>query len=385
MVCPVLGHKNPANAGVSEACPGSARSNTAAIADETRGRLGTSYQRCGLASRPCTSSTSATTTTRRVDCGEACSRRSSALSSSPTARAADLAGAHLRRDRVRRRADSRRSVRSPAWPQVSEWSCSSSFRRSHTGPPAASGRSVRRPRRSCCSTIPLVHGGGAKSLAACIGTALALLLTLGLADRVHLVGDLERPDDRSRPSTCSRRRMSRSEGSCSAGRAYCIARACLERHHGHAGLDGDGPAARKPEPGLERAGRTRHEPSDGTTSPRRSTPSCSPTPAPRCPCSLIFSLAGTSFASAINSESVAGPIVATLVGSIGLIAAVPLTTALATLLALRLSDPRDSTRRLRSRALNATGGSPCTHLSTVVRRPMTMMTAAAPAARASIA
>ena len=31
-------------------------------------------------------------------------------------------------------------------------------------------------------TIPLVHGGGAKSLAACIGTALALLLTLGLAD-----------------------------------------------------------------------------------------------------------------------------------------------------------------------------------------------------------
>jgi uncharacterized membrane protein len=32
------------------------------------------------------------------------------------------------------------------------------------------------------ATIPLVHGGGAKSLAACLGTAFALLLTLGLAD-----------------------------------------------------------------------------------------------------------------------------------------------------------------------------------------------------------
>ncbi len=53
---------------------------------------------------------------------------------------------------------------------------------------------------------------------------------------------------------------------------------------------------------------------------------------------MIFSLAGTSFASAVNSESVAGPIVATLVGSIGLIAAVPLTTALAALLALHLVD-----------------------------------------------
>jgi uncharacterized membrane protein len=53
---------------------------------------------------------------------------------------------------------------------------------------------------------------------------------------------------------------------------------------------------------------------------------------------VIFSLAGTSFASAVNSESVAGPIVATLVGSIGLIAAVPFTTALAALLALHLVD-----------------------------------------------
>jgi uncharacterized membrane protein len=55
------------------------------------------------------------------------------------------------------------------------------------------------------------------------------------------------------------------------------------------------------------------------------------------PVLLIFSLGGTSFGDAVNSESVATEIVATLVGSIGLIAAVPLTTALAALLAVRLA------------------------------------------------
>jgi uncharacterized membrane protein len=54
------------------------------------------------------------------------------------------------------------------------------------------------------------------------------------------------------------------------------------------------------------------------------------------PVVLIFSLAGTSFGDAVNSEAVAEQIVATLVGSIGLIAAVPITTALAALLATRV-------------------------------------------------
>jgi uncharacterized membrane protein len=58
------------------------------------------------------------------------------------------------------------------------------------------------------------------------------------------------------------------------------------------------------------------------------------------PVLLIFSLGGTSFGDAVNSEVVATEIVAMLVGSIGLIAAVPLTTALAALLAVRLT-PRD--------------------------------------------
>jgi uncharacterized membrane protein len=51
------------------------------------------------------------------------------------------------------------------------------------------------------------------------------------------------------------------------------------------------------------------------------------------PTLLIFSLAGVSSSEAINGEAVAEAIVATLVGSIGLMAAVTLTTVLAAWLA----------------------------------------------------
>lgn len=53
------------------------------------------------------------------------------------------------------------------------------------------------------------------------------------------------------------------------------------------------------------------------------------------PILLLFSAAGLSVADATNLEVVAKEIVATLVGSIGLISAVPVTTALAALLAVR--------------------------------------------------
>jgi uncharacterized membrane protein len=54
------------------------------------------------------------------------------------------------------------------------------------------------------------------------------------------------------------------------------------------------------------------------------------------PVLLIFTTQGTGFLAAINRETVAGEIVATLVGSIGLIAALPITTGLSALLAERL-------------------------------------------------
>jgi uncharacterized membrane protein len=61
------------------------------------------------------------------------------------------------------------------------------------------------------------------------------------------------------------------------------------------------------------------------------------------PVLLIFSVSETPFGDAINNEAVAEQVVAMLVGSIGLIAAVPITTALAALLATRVRvavDPR---------------------------------------------
>jgi len=65
------------------------------------------------------------------------------------------------------------------------------------------------------------------------------------------------------------------------------------------------------------------------------------------PTVLLFSVAGMSFGNAVNSEGVAQDIVATLVGSIGLIAAVPITTALAALFATRL--PATDTARAAGR------------------------------------
>jgi uncharacterized membrane protein len=56
------------------------------------------------------------------------------------------------------------------------------------------------------------------------------------------------------------------------------------------------------------------------------------------PVLLIFSTTGTGLGEAINREIVAQELVALLVGSIGIAAAVPLTTAVAVVLARRLPD-----------------------------------------------
>lgn len=58
------------------------------------------------------------------------------------------------------------------------------------------------------------------------------------------------------------------------------------------------------------------------------------------PVLLVFSLADTPAGEALNSEVVAAEVVAGLVGSIGLIAAAPIVTALAAILAVRI-DPED--------------------------------------------
>lgn len=188
------------------------------------------------------------------------------------------------------------------------------------------------------ATIPLAHGLGPKAVAACLGTACALLLTSGLAelatDLAHItgfsseeanflsattadlsikglllagiiIGALGVLDDLTVTQASVVMALRRSDPTASARRLF---REALSVGHDHI-------AATVNTLVLAYVGAS-------------------------LPVLLIFSVAGTSASDAINSEVVAGEVVATLVGSIGLIAAVPVTTAIAALLATRVDAER---------------------------------------------
>jgi uncharacterized membrane protein len=180
-------------------------------------------------------------------------------------------------------------------------------------------------------TIPLAHGWGAKSVAACLGTAASLLLTLGLAnlfvDLAHLTGfgSEEAIFLRSIQADVS------VQGLLLAGMLI-----------GALGVLDDVTvsqastvlALRRANPALgfaelfRSALRVGHDHIAATVNTLVLAYAGASLPV-----LLIFSISGTSFSDAVNSEAVAAEIVAMLVGSIGLIAAVPITTALAALLA----------------------------------------------------
>ncbi len=184
-------------------------------------------------------------------------------------------------------------------------------------------------------TIPLVHGGGAKSLAACLGTATALLLTLGLADLftqlAHLSG-----------LTSDEATYLQSTTGLSV-RGLLLAGMVI----GSLGVLGDTTvtqaslviALRRANPELGFTSLVAHAMSVGHDHIAATINTLVLAYAgASLPILIVFSVGGTSFGSAVNGESVAEPIVAMLVGSIGLIAAVPLTTALAALLVLRVPE-----------------------------------------------
>jgi uncharacterized membrane protein len=183
-------------------------------------------------------------------------------------------------------------------------------------------------------TIPLAHGIGPKTIAACLGTAASLVLTLGLADLFiglsHLsgitseeavflrasqqelslqglllagmvIGALGVLDDVTVSQASTVLAIRRANETLGFGALFRSA----------IGVGRDHIAATVNTLVLAYAGAF-------------------------LPVLLVFSLAGTSFGEAINFEVVAEAIIGMLVGSIGLIAAVPVTTALAALLALRL-------------------------------------------------
>lgn len=183
-------------------------------------------------------------------------------------------------------------------------------------------------------TIPLAHGVGPKAIAACLGTAVALAITLGLAELAtelaHItgfaseeavfltagglelsikglllagivIGALGVLDDLTVTQASTVMALRRADPALGGRRLF---RAALTVGHDHI-------VATVNTLVLAYAGAA-------------------------LPALLVFSVADTSFMDAVNSEVVASEIVATLVGSIGLIVAVPVTTALAALLATRV-------------------------------------------------
>jgi uncharacterized membrane protein len=186
-------------------------------------------------------------------------------------------------------------------------------------------------------TIPLVHGGGAKSLAACLGTAAALLLTLGLADLFSTLAHLS--------GLTSDEAVYLQATTTVSIRGLLLAGMVV----GALGVLGDTTvtqastviALRRANPALGFTSLVTHATSVGRDhiAATINTLVLAYTGA-ALPILIIFSVGGTSLGTAVNGESVAEPIVATLVGSIGLIAAVPVTTALAALLALHMPERR---------------------------------------------
>jgi uncharacterized membrane protein len=181
-------------------------------------------------------------------------------------------------------------------------------------------------------TIPLAHGGGPKSLSALLGTAVALLLTAGLAvlftELTHLTG---LSSEEATFLQLGQADLSL-EGLLLAGMVI-----------GALGVLDDVTisqastvlALRRANPSLrfrELFGRAMDVGRDHVSATVNTLVLAYVGAA--LPILLLFSATDLGVGDAVNFEIVAKEIVATLVGSIGLIAAVPITTALAAALAL---------------------------------------------------
>jgi uncharacterized membrane protein len=185
------------------------------------------------------------------------------------------------------------------------------------------------------ATIALAHGTGPKSLAAMLGTALSLMLTVGLAvlftDLAHLTG-LATEEAGFLQSTGSDISL---EGLLLAGMVIgalgVLDDVTISQSSTVLALRGANPSL-----GFrELFGRALHVGRDHVSATVNTLVLAYV--GASLPVLLIFSSGGLGFFDAANVELVAKEIVATLVGSIGLIAAVPITTALAALLAAEVS------------------------------------------------
>jgi uncharacterized membrane protein len=184
------------------------------------------------------------------------------------------------------------------------------------------------------TTIPLAHGLGPKAIAASLGTAAALLLTAGLAtlftDLTHLTGV---SSDESIFLRATTGQISL-QGILLAGMVIGALGVLDDLTVSQASTV---MALRRANPGLGFTELVRgaldvgHDHIAATVNTLVLAYVGSSLPV-----LLIFSIGGASFTDAVNNEAVAEQIVGTLVGSIGLIAAVPVTTVLAAWLASRV-------------------------------------------------
>ena len=184
-------------------------------------------------------------------------------------------------------------------------------------------------------TIPLAHGVGAKTVAACLGTATALLLTLALADLftdlAHLTGLASEEAIFLRATAGDLSVQGLLLAGMVIGALGVLDDLTVSQSSTVMALRRANPALgfRQLFSGAIAVGHDHIAATVNTLVLAYAGASL--------PVLLIFSLGGTRFGDAVNTEAVAAQIVATLVGSIGLIAAVPVTTAIAALLASNLS------------------------------------------------
>jgi uncharacterized membrane protein len=187
-----------------------------------------------------------------------------------------------------------------------------------------------------CVMMPLSYGFGAKALAAWLGTAVSLLLAAGLsyafAHIAHLSGA---STDESVYLGATQARLSL-QGLLVAGMVIGALGVLVDLTVSQSSTV---IALRRVNPSLRFGGLFRgalevgHDHIAATVATLVFAYAGAALPV-----LLIFSVGGTSFTDAVNGEAVADEVIAALVGSIGLIASMPITTALAALLAPRMSD-----------------------------------------------
>jgi uncharacterized membrane protein len=184
--------------------------------------------------------------------------------------------------------------------------------------------------------MPLSYGLGAKALAAWVGTAISLLLAAGLALAfTHLAHLSGAASDETVYLAASQSQLSL-QGLLVAGMVIGALGVLVDLTVSQASTV---IALRRANPRLRFGGLFRgalevgHDHIAATVATLVFAYAGAALPV-----LLIFSIGGTSFTDAINGEAVADEVIAALVGSIGLIASMPITTALAALLAPRMSD-----------------------------------------------